>query len=194
VFAQLDSTLGRSEPHAEIRETILASGGLNLAMDFLPGALAFDPAVPPRPAPDLAAAIVWFDAFITNVDRTVRNTNLLLWHKKLYLIDQGAALYMHYNWPGYLDRAGSAFPQIRDHVLLPFASDIAGADERLRPVLADGLLAAIVELIPDEWLGEEPAFATADEQRAAYLAYLSARLNEPRRWVEEAERARAQFV
>ena len=194
VFANLDPTLGRSEPHAEIRETILASGGLNLAMDFLPGALPFDPAVPPRPEPELAAAIVWFDAFVTNVDRTARNTNLLLWHKKLHLIDQGAALYVHYNWPGFLDRAGGAFPQIRDHVLLPFAADIGAADERLRPLLSEDLLAAIVAQIPDDWLGDEPAFATPDEQRGAYLAYLCARLAAPRRWVEEAERARAQFV
>lgn len=194
VFAQLDPVLGRSEPHAEIRETILASGGLNLALDFLPGALPFDPIAPPRPDPELAAAIVWFDALVTNVDRTARNTNLLVWHRRLYLIDHGAALYVHFNWPGYESRAGSAFPQIRDHVLLPFAGSLAAADARLSATLDGDLLAAIVALIPDDWLLPAPEFATAEEQRAAYLAYLSARLRAPRLWAEEAERARAQFV
>jgi hypothetical protein len=197
VFAELDPVLGRSEPHPEIREIITGSGGLNLALDFLPGSLAYDPALPPRPDAELAAAIVWFDALVTNVDRTARNTNMLVWHRKLYLIDHGAAFYVHYAWPPAAERAQRArgqFPQIRDHVLLPLAGDIAAADERLSALLTPERIAAIVALIPASWLGNDPAFASAAEERDAYAAYLSARLQAPREFAEEAVRARAQLV
>src|SRR4051812_1344532 len=144
VFALLDEALARSEPDPEIQVPMRASVGLNLGLDFLPGSIAFDPLAPPRPDPALASAIVWFDAYITNVDRTARNTNLLLWHKRLWMIDHGAALYFHHTWADYLTRARSPFAPIREHVLLPFASALDEADARLRPLITPALLEAIV--------------------------------------------------
>src|SRR5215831_16284910 len=130
VFVQLDADLARTEPDAEIQDLIRASAGLNLALDYLPGAVAFDPLVH-RPDADLASAVVWFDAFVTNVDRTPRNVNLLMWHRRLWLIDHGAALIVHHQWDGYLERATSRFPMIKDHVLLELASRIAEADAEM---------------------------------------------------------------
>ena len=193
VFAELDPALARSEADPEIKDLIEASAGLNLALDYLPGSFAFEPALRPRPSAELASAIVWFDALISNVDRSARNTNLLVWHKRLYLIDNGAALYVHFSWeaaPGYLARARLPFPQIRDHVLLPQASELAAVDARLSAALTPALLDTIVGLIPNAWLGAEAAFADADAQRAAYAAYLAHRLQAPRAFVDEAIRAR----
>src|SRR6476661_8929179 len=124
VFVELDPAIGRNEPDGEIQALVEASAGLNLALDFLPGALGFDPLMLPTIDPALASAVVWFDAYTTNVDRTPRNPNLLFWHRKLWLIDQGAALYVHHTWTDYLTRARSPFAAIKDHVLLPIASDI----------------------------------------------------------------------
>jgi len=190
VFVELDPVLGRSEPDPEIKALIEASPGLNLALDYLPGSLDYNPLLAPPPDPDLAARIVWFDAYISNVDRSVRNTNMLLWHKQLYLIDHGASLYFHHSWDDYLARSKSPFPQIKDHVLLPVAGDILQADRALAPLLTPGVIAASVALIPDSWLGDEPLFAGPDEHRAAYRAYLESRLQAPRGFAEEAERAR----
>lgn len=193
VFAQLDSVLGRSEPDPELQGPILASAGLNLALDFLPGAFGFDPLADP-PDAGLAAEIVWFDAFVTNVDRTPRNPNLLTWHRKLWLIDHGAALYIQHTWHDYRNRSTSRFPQIRDHVLLPFASDLRAADERLSARLSEAWLAQLVDTIPDDWLDTEAQFADSAAQRAAYVEYLSRRLAPPRAFVEEAINARAALV
>src|SRR5262245_45616006 len=134
VFVQLDTELARTEPDPEIQDLNRASPGLNLALDYLPGAVAFDPLVH-RPDADLASRIVWFDAYVTNVDRTPRNVNLLMWHRRLWLIDHGAALIFHHQWDGYLERSGSAFPLIKDHVLIDVASDIAAADASLTQCL-----------------------------------------------------------
>jgi len=195
VFAELDPVLGRGERDPEIKALIEASGGLNLAMDFLPGALGFDPAVPPRPDAALASAVVWFDALIGNVDRTPRNPNLLVWHKQLYLIDNGAAFYFHYDWPGYqelAERARRPFPQIRDHVLLRFASALPEADARLSAALTPELLRRVVAQIPDDWLQADAAFAGVAAQREAYAAYLIERLRAPRAFAEEAIRVRSE--
>jgi hypothetical protein len=193
VFVELDPALGRSEPDSEIQALIQASAGLNLALDFLPGALAYQPSLTP-PAPELASLIVWFDAFVTNVDRTPRNPNLLLWGRRLWLIDHGAALYMHHAWGDYLAQSRSRFPQIKEHVLLPYADALPEANalaiERLSPAVIEGIVAQI----PAAWLGDEPRFAGPAEHRAAYAAYLSRRLEEPRAFVEEAAHARAQLV
>ncbi|HEX6507411.1 MAG TPA: HipA family kinase [Chloroflexota bacterium] len=194
VFVELDPALGRSEPDPEIQALIKASAGLNLALDYLPGSFGFDPAVGPAPDADLASAIVWFDAYITNVDRTVRNTNLLVWHRRLWLIDNGAALYFHYNWVDYVERSRSRFPQIRDHVLLPWADRLTEADIRLSGLLTPHLLSSIVALIPESWLAGIGPFADAEEHREAYLTYLLARLQPPRAFLEEAIDARAQLV
>lgn len=190
VFVELDPALGQNEPDEEIQDLVTASAGLNLALDFLPGALAFDPLLAATIDPALASAVVWFDAYTTNVDRTPRNPNLLLWHRDLWLIDHGAALYMHHTWTDYQARARSPFAAIKDHVLLPAAAAIAAADESLAPRVTGELIAEIVAAIPDAWLGDEPQFTDRAAQRTAYQTYLLSRLEQPRAFVEEAIRAR----
>jgi len=143
---------------------------------------------------DLASSIVWFDALVTNVDRTARNTNLLVWHRRLWLIDHGASLYFHHDWDGGLERARSRFAPIREHVLLRFATSIEAADARLAPLVTETLIDEVLGLVPDEWLGAEAGFASPASHRAAYREYFLARLSSPREWVEEAASARALFV
>src|ERR671926_1038404 len=123
VFVEVAAELARTEPDPEIQDLIRASEGLNLALDYLPGSIAFDPAAE-KVEPGLASSIVWFDAYVTNVDRTARNTNMLMWHRRLWLIDHGAALYFHHNWDDYLARSRNPFRQIKDHVLLAAASAV----------------------------------------------------------------------
>jgi hypothetical protein len=192
VFIDVDPALGRAEPDLEIWELLDRSAGLNLGLDFLPGSLSFVPAVAPHPEPELAASIIWFDALVTNVDRTPKNPNLLVWHRRLWLIDHGAALYVHHTWRDPDEHARRPFAQIRDHVLLPFAGSIAAADERLAPLLTRDVLSAIVAQVPEAWL-LEPGEASADiaARRARYVAYLERRLAAPRPFVEAAEDARA---
>ena len=139
-LVELDAALGKAEPDPEIQDLLAASVGLNLGVDFLPGALPFSPAAGPPPDGSLAAEIVWFDAFVTNVDRTAKNTNLLLWHGRLWLIDHGAALYFHHAAERAAGHERTAFPAIAEHVLLPFAGSIAEADERLAPRVTAELL------------------------------------------------------
>ena len=199
VFARLDPELARTEPDAEIQDLVRASGGLNLALDYLPGAVTFDP-LAERPDAQLASAIVWFDAFVGNVDRSPRNTNLLMWHRRLWLIDHGAALTFHHAWgtdggdPLDPQRSTRPFAPIKDHVLLPFASALAEVDAPLAARLTAEVLAAIVAAVPDDWLDDEPAFASRAAQRDAYLQYLVARLREPRAFALEADRAHSQHV
>lgn len=193
VFASLDPELARTEPDPEIQDLIRASAGLNLALDYLPGSVTFDP-LAFQPEAELASRIVWFDAFVSNLDRTARNCNMLVWHDRLWLIDHGAALYFHHDWPDFMARARSPFGLIKDHVLLPFATALEAADAALAPQLTHDRLAALVALIPDDWLGDEPAFASRRAHREAYLAYLSARLVGPRPFAEEAVRAHALHV
>jgi hypothetical protein len=193
VLIALDAELARTEPDAEIQDLMRASAGLNLALDYLPGAVTFDPIAHP-PDAALASRIVWHDAFVTNVDRTPRNCNLLVWHRRLWLIDHGAALYFHHQWDGALERSGQAFPMVRDHVLLPFASGIREADADMVQRLQPDVIRRIVDAVPDDWLEPAPQFATPAAQRDAYVDYLSARLREPRAFVEEAHRAAAVHV
>ena len=190
VFVSVDPALGQAEPDPEIKDLITWSAGRNLGLDFLPGALPFTPAVGPAPAPELAADIVWFDALVTNVDRTARNPNLLIWHRQLWLIDHGAALYVHHAWRDPAEQAQRPFAPIRDHILLPYAGSIADADARLAPRLSLTTIERIIAAIPDDWLGDEETFAGADAQRRAYIDYLGQRLLAPRAFVEEAERGR----
>jgi hypothetical protein len=189
VLADLDPVLGRSEPDYEIRELIYASGGTNLALDYLPGSSAFDPSVGPMPDAHLASRIVWFDALITNVDRTVRNTNVLVWHKRLWLIDNGAAFYFHYGGPDYLARAQNPFPEIRTHVLLRLATELEEADKELTQKLSDSVLSEILALVPDDWLVDS-AFDGPAAQRQAYFEYLTARLKSEHNFAKEAANAR----
>src|SRR5262249_4112906 len=166
VLIELDPELARTEPDPEIQELIRASAGLNIALDYLPGAVMFDP-LADKPAARLASDIVWFDAFVTNVDRTVRNTNMLVWHRGLQLIDHGAALYFHHSWNRYLERTGDPFTRVKDHVLLPFASELPAADVRMSASITPGVLADIVTLIPESWLGTDASFPTRQENREA---------------------------
>ena len=176
VFMELPGELARTEPDPEIQSLIRASAGLNLALDYLPGSITFDPLVY-KPDADLASAIVWFDAFVCNVDRTARNVNMLLWHRRLWLIDHGAALYFHHDWKtaGSVRRS-TAFPLIKDHVLLRFAGALGAADARLKPLLSREKLSSLVELIPDAWFAPMPAPPGAAEQREAYLDFFCERL------------------
>lgn len=190
VLVELDPALGKAEPDQEIQDLLERSPGLNLGIDFLPGALPFDPADGARPGadlpdPDLAADIVWFDGLIANVDRTPKNVNLLVWHRRLWLIDHGAALYVHFTWRAPAEHARRPFPQLAEHVLLPYAGSIVEADRRLAPRVTRTLLESIVEAIPTAWLGD-----AAKTQRVAYVDYLMTRLEAPRPFVEEADRAR----
>ena len=182
VLLELDATIGRAEPDPEIQDLLLASDGLNLGVDFLPGALPFSPAAGPGPEPDFAADVVWLDALATNVDRTPQNPNLLWWHGRLWLIDHGAALYFHHAADVDLEHARGRFEAVRDHVLLPYASSIEDADRRLAGRVTPELLEDVVEGVPEEWLGSAG--------RGVYVDYLLRRLEEPRGFVEEAERAR----
>ena len=200
VFACVDADLARTEPDAEIQDLIRASAGaadgssgLNLALDYLPGSVAFDP-LAWQPDAELASRIVWFDAFVTNLDRTPRNTNMLVWHGKLWLIDHGAALYFHHSSGAYAERATTAFAAIKDHVLLPFATDLAAADAALAARLTTERIAAITELIPDDWLDDDPVFPSKAAHRAAYADYFARRLHAPRAFAEEAARARSLHV
>ena len=193
VLVNLDPELARAEPDPEIQDLIRASAGLNLALDYLPGSLGFDPLVEP-PAPDLASRILWFDALVTNVDRTPRNPNLLTWHGRLWLIDHGASLYFHHAWRGWQDASKRPFAAARDHVLLPFAGDVRDADARLASQLTGDFLREIVDLVPEEWLQDENGFADAAAVRAAYVEFLSGRLMEPRRSGRGLQEARGQAV
>lgn len=177
---------GMGEPDPEIQDLLRASSGENFGLAYLPGSLGFDVAVDgKRIDPALAAAIVWFDALIVNVDRSPRNPNLLFWDEQVWLIDHGASFYFHHTGPGWETRAQAEFPQIRDHVLLRRAEDLHAADERLRPRLTEDVIRVAVGDIPESWLGAE-----ADAERESYVAFLTARLGGPQAWLEEAERAR----
>ena len=200
VFAELHPELARTEPDPEIQDLIRASAdlvrgsaGLNLALDYLPGSVTFDP-LALQPNAELASRIVWFDAFVSNLDRTPRNTNMLVWHGKLWLIDHGAALYFHHDWRDFTERATSPFALIKDHVLLPFASALDAADAWMTQQLTPERINAIVQLIPDAWLEDEPSFASHAAHRAAYVQYLTRRLAAPRAFFEEAARARSAHV
>ncbi len=194
VFIELDPVLGRSEPDFEIQELVKASGGLNIALDFLPGAFAFDALDTRTFDSDLASAIVWFDSFITNVDRTARNTNMLWWHQQLMLIDHGASLYFHHVDASYMERSRSPFTTIKSHVMLPIASALPEADQRLKVLLTPAILQNIVNLIPDSWLDGDATFQTTALHRQAYLDYLLDRLAHSDIFVEEALRARDQLL
>ena len=188
VFVELDPVLGRSEPDPEIQDLIKASAGLNLGLDYLPGSVAYDPLVT-APDAELASSIVWFDALTTNVDRTARNTNMLVWHRNVWLIDHGASLYFHHATSSFLERSRRPFPQIKDHVLLPYAERLEEVDAPLAARLTPDVLGHIAGLIPDGWLEGRP-----EERRAGYAEYLLARLEPPRSFVEEAIDARSMRV
>jgi hypothetical protein len=194
VTVELDPALGTAEPDQEVQDLLRRSPGLNLGMDFLPGALTFNPAVHSAAEavdPDIAADVVWLDALVTNPDRTAVNPNLLVWHGRPWLIDHGAALYIHHTWRDPDAHARGAFERIADHVLLPFASSIEAADRRNAGRIDAALVTELAAALPDLWLPDDPVAGDAAAQRAAYSRYLAMRLEAPRPFVEEADRVRA---
>jgi hypothetical protein len=193
VLVELDPELARTEPDPEIQDLIRASAGLNLALDYLPGSVTFDP-IAEKPDADLASAIVWFDAYVTNVDRTPRNTNMLMWHRRLWLIDHGAALYFHHAWNNYLQRSRDSFPMIKDHVLLQFASTLQAVDSKMMELVTPQIIDGIIELIPDRWLVGDSPFVDIHQHRDAYRQYLLSRLEPPHVFLEEALRARSLYL
>ena len=189
VFAKLDVVLSRTEPDPEIQDLLRTSAGLNLALDYLPGSITFDPVVETIDT-KLASQIVWLDCFVTNVDRTPRNPNLLVWHKQLWLIDHGASLYFHHAWQNWAEQSRRPFAQVRDHVLLPQAGDLEEVDAEFHRVLTSGIINSIVSLIPDEWLAGELQLESPERQREVYVEFLQTRLASSKVFVEEARRAK----
>jgi hypothetical protein len=189
VFANLDEAFGRTEGDEEIQDLLQGSQGLNLALHFLSGAINFDPVVT-EVTPLLASKIVWLDAFITNVDRTFRNTNMLIWHKDLWLIDHGACLYFHHSWTDWRGHAKSPFALIKDHVLLPQASLLDQANEELKSILTDDVLRSITDLIPDTWLHWEETDETSEQLREVYLGFLKTRRDHSEIFLKQAQDAR----
>ncbi|MCS0635623.1 DUF4996 domain-containing protein [Streptomyces sp. LP05-1] len=173
VTIQLDPVIGLGEPDQEVQELLKASGGLNLGMDYLPGSIGFDPLAYEMDAAE-AGRVVWFDALINNVDRSWRNPNLLVWHGDPWLIDHGATMIWHHNWPGA--RASAAKPyDASDHVLASFGPDVAAAAAELAPRVTEELLTEIAAEVPDEWLVDEPGFDTTDALRRAHVETLLSR-------------------
>jgi hypothetical protein len=190
VFVELKAELARTEGDPEIRELIQRSAGLNLALDYLPGSVMFNP-VADNIDETLASSIVWFDAFISNIDRTIRNTNMLLWHRRLYLIDHGASLYFHHKWNDYLEKSKDPFPFIKDHALLKYASFLEKADKELSVKIKTELIQDIISNIPESWLEADSHSASIIKIKDAYIEYLINRIEQPHYFLEEAVRARS---
>jgi hypothetical protein len=193
VFATIDEAFGRTEPDEEIQDLLKFSVGLNLGLHYLSGSITYDPAVIKADAM-LASQIVWLDSLITNVDRTVRNTNMLMWHKELWLIDHGASFYFHHSWDNWEEGAKKPFVQIKDHVLLPFASQLKEADAIARPILTEERIEAIVSLIPDDWLQADSSRGTPAAIRNVYRQFIQIRLAHADIFLNEAIHARETLI
>ncbi len=193
VFANLDEAFGRTEPDEEIQDLLQASVGLNLGVHYLSGAITFDPVLNVI-SPRLASQIVWLDCLLTNVDRTARNTNMLMWHKELWLIDHGASLYFHHSWDNWKEQSLRPFVQVKDHVLLPFATEIAAVDEEYRQLITPQLIQNIVALMPDEWLEDSSSTESPEERRSVYAQFLESRVSHSENFVNEAQNARKLLI
>ncbi len=193
VFAELDEAFGRTEPDEEIQDLLKASVGLNLALHYLSGAITFDPIVT-KIEPTLASQIVWLDSLVTNVDRTARNTNMLIWHNELWLIDHGAALFFHHSWQNLEEQPRRPFPQITDHVLLPLATELVAVDRSFKEILTPEKIQGIVSLIPDHWLTSDEAEVSPEEKRQVYARFLTTRLSISETFVKEAQHAREALI
>jgi len=189
VFAYLDEAFGRTEPDEEIQDLLKASVGLNLALHYLSGAITFDPTVTKVDA-KLASQIVWLDCFLTNMDRTCRNTNMLIWHKELWLIDHGASLYFHHSWQNWEEQATRPFFLVKDHVLLPWATQLEEVDREFRLILNVDMIEKVISLIPDDWLEDGSNFESKEAHRNAYIYFLSTRLANSDIFLKEAQHAR----
>jgi hypothetical protein len=194
VLMEIDAALGRNEPDYEIRRLLKASTGVNLALDYLPGSTMFDPAARDMAPVDEASLLVWFDAFTLNIDRTPRNANLLVWHRKLYPIDHGAALFFHHEWPSREKKISAPFSEIEQHILLPWAKEIVKAAKTARERLTEPVLRGIVEMVPDAWLESIPGDVSASERRAGYMEFFQRRLEGSAIFEEEAIRAQSRLV
>lgn len=192
VLANVDPAFGRTEPDEEIQDLLKASAGLNLALHYLSGAISFDPATN-KVDPVTASKIVWLDGLLMNVDRTVRNTNMLMWHKELWLIDHGAALYFHHTWNNWKEQSEKPFVQIKDHVLLPWADEMREADEVFRKILTKDTIHSIISLVPGEWLVNEQT-STAEEGRRVYEEFLLNRMAHSENFVKEAQHAKKALI
>ena len=190
VFANVDSAFGRTEPDEEIQDLLKASVGLNLGLHYLSGSITFDPTVNTIDT-TLASQIVWLDCLLTNMDRTVRNTNMLSWHKELWLIDHGACLYFHHNWQNFKEQAQRPFTLIKDHVLLPQATQLDIVDEAFHALLTNGYIRSIANLIPDQWLASDAAFSSTEAHRNAYIEFLETRFAHSNIFVKEAQYAKS---
>ncbi|RZK11476.1 MAG: aminotransferase class I and II [Flavobacterium sp.] len=193
VFANLSEDFGRTEADEEIQDLLQGSQGLNLALHFLSGAINFDPVVTNVDA-ELASQIVWLDAFVTNVDRTFRNTNMMIWHKELWLIDHGASFYFHHSFTNWESHAKSPFSLIKDHVLLPKASLIEETDKVFKALLTEEKIKAIVDLIPDEWLHWEESEESPEAIKKVYFDFLTTRLDHSEIFIKEAQNARQKSI
>lgn len=192
VFANVDPAFGRTEPDEEIQDLLKFSEGLNLALHYLSGAITFDPAVT-RVDSLTASQIVWLDCFLTNVDRTARNTNMLMWHKELWLIDHGASLYFHHSWGNWEEQAVRPFVQVKDHVLLPWAGELQKVDEVFRSILTAERIHAITEFIPGNWLISE-SLPDVEANRSVYENFLLTRLSNSSIFVKQAQHARQAII
>ena len=193
VFAQVDAAFGRTEPDEEIQDLLKFSEGLNLALHYLSGSITFDPTVTVVD-PALASQIVWLDCLITNVDRTVRNTNMLTWHRELWLIDHGASLYFHHSWDNWEEQSRKPFVQVKDHVLLPWANELDAADQRGREVLTPATIDKIISLIPADWLNPGSALVNPEEARQVYKQFLNYRVATSEIFLKEAQHARKSLI
>lgn len=193
VFANLDEAFGRTEGDEEIQDLLQGSKGMNLALHFLSGAINFDPAVTTVDE-ETASKIVWLDAFITNVDRTYRNTNMLIWHRDLWLIDHGASFYFHHSWNNIEKHAQSPFTLIKDHVLLPQASLLKETDLLLKQLLSRNKIREIVEGLPGEWLQWQESELSPQEIKEAYIRFLELRLDNSENFIKEAQNARQALI
>lgn len=193
VFLNLDEAFGRTEGDEEIQDLLQASRGLNLGLHFLSGALAFDPVVT-KVDGELASRIVWLDALLTNVDRTVRNTNMLMWHKELWLIDHGASLYFHYSWDNWQKHALGSFPQIKDHTLLSEADRLEEADAASRKLLTPEKIREIVDLVPEDWLHWNDSPGAPQEIKDIYIEFLTQRVAHSETFINEAQHARKALI
>lgn len=193
VFANLDEAFGRTEADEEIQDLLQNSQGLNLALHYLSGAINFDPVVTTVEA-KLASQIVWLDAYITNVDRTFRNTNMLIWHKDLWLIDHGASFYFHHAFTEPEKHALVPFTLIKDHVLLPQAAFLNEVDAEYKALLTEDKIRAIVGLLPDEWLQWEGMEQSPDAVRKVYVQFLLLRLQNADIFIKQAQDARQALI
>jgi hypothetical protein len=177
VFVEIDPALAAAEPDPWVRELLEKSPGLNIGLDFLPGSMTYSPAADPVPDGGFAADVVWFDSLVTNTDRSPRNPNILAWHRRLYLIDHGAALFIHHTWQDPDAHARRPLVTLPEHVLLPRAGRVVAAHGRLAPLLTAGLVAELVAMIPEGWLAPDGPAGGPAGQREAYARYLAARLD-----------------